>query len=125
MPQIEYIVCLDADDKLETNYLEVCRNEIISNQADIVYTNAMLFGDFQGILEVPKFNSLTFRCRNLMNVSAMFRRAKSNGFDKALRNNMEDYEHWFSMFVKGAKIIKTANTWLHYRKHGETEIVKA
>lgn len=123
--EIRYIVCLDADDKLPTNYLEVCHHEIVSNDMDIVYTNALLFGDFEGVLEVPKFNALTFRCKNLINVTAMFKRDLSDGFDKDLRNNMEDYEHWFSMFAKGARIMKTEHTWIHYRKHGETEIVKA
>jgi vacuolar-type H+-ATPase subunit F/Vma7 len=123
--RIKYVVCLDADDKLEYNYLEICHNEMKSNKADVVYTNAMLFGDYQGILEVPKFNALTFRAKNLVNVSAMFNRELSDGFDKQLRNNFEDYDHWFSMFVKGAKFHKINNTWIHYRKHGETEIVKA
>jgi glycosyltransferase involved in cell wall biosynthesis len=122
--KVEAVICLDADDKLPVNYIKALK-ELFDKGNDIIYTDFLTFGDYELLIPLPAFNLLTFRCKNIIHATAMFRRDKFTGYDESLRNKFEDYDLWLNMISKGAKAIKCNDTVLCYRKHGISEINKA
>lgn len=122
--KVEAIICLDADDKLPVNYVKALK-ELFDKGNDIIYTDFLTFGDYELLIPLQPFNLLTFRCKNIIHASAMFRREKFTGYDESLRNNFEDYDLWLNMISKGAKAIKCSDTVLCYRKHGPSQINNA
>jgi len=121
---VEAVICLDADDKLPINYIKALK-ELFDKGNDIIYTDFLTFGDFELLIPLQPFNLLTFRCKNIIHASAMFRKDKFTGYDETLRNNFEDYDLWLNMISKGAKAIKCNDTVLCYRKHGKSQINNA
>jgi glycosyltransferase involved in cell wall biosynthesis len=69
-----WLVCLDADDKLELNYFETMVKWQNASKCDILYTDAVLFGSVQGRVQWPCFDALILRTRNICFASSLFSR---------------------------------------------------
>jgi glycosyltransferase involved in cell wall biosynthesis len=120
----ELIALLDSDDIWEPNYLAVQVRKLDENPtADIVYPNAMIFGDRPGGYEFPRshgevtFNSLVQE-RCVVMVSVLARRSaleRAGLFDGTLRS-CEDFDMWLRCVKHGSRIIYHSNVLVRYRK---------
>jgi len=115
----EYIVCLDADDKISNLYIEKCIQEHL-NEPDlkISFTKLQRFGnssDTWGYKEY-KFNFKTFLLKNQIYCSAMYKRAdydKTQGYRK--KNNLEDWEFWIQLLSDDCKVSYIDEIHFYYR----------
>jgi len=116
-----YILPLDADDKIEETYLEKALNILVNNDnIKIVYCDIKLFGTKKGIKFLPDFNSNLFYTQNIIHVSGLFRKddfEKVGGYDEKMRDGLEDWEFWISLLKTGGFAFKINEPLLLYRQH--------
>jgi glycosyltransferase involved in cell wall biosynthesis len=120
----ELIALLDSDDIWEPNYLEVQVRQLNENPAaDIVYPNAMIFGEGPGLIEFPRshgevtFTSLVQETCVVM-VSVLARRSaleRAGLFDDSLRS-CEDFDMWLRCVKAGSRIIYHSQVLVRYRR---------
>ena len=72
MPRIEisrgeFILPLDADDKISTNYVALAFKSFVENGSlKVVYCKAFKFGDENGLWELPAFSLYNLSLTNLI-----------------------------------------------------------
>jgi glycosyltransferase involved in cell wall biosynthesis len=120
----ELIALLDSDDLWEPQYLEVQVRKLDENpSADIVYPNAIIFGDSPGLSEFPHsrgnvtFASLVQETCVVM-VSVLARRSaleRAGLFDDNLRS-CEDFDMWLRTIKSGGRIIYHPQVLVRYRR---------
>lgn len=113
------ILFVDADDMLSPDFIEQCGKQIA--KADIVYPNAVLFGEVEQnkLVETPE--EITpdhlFKRKNHILVTSMMHKTvyeKLGGFREDLPI-FEDWEFWMRAMLDGFKFAK-ANTFIWYRQ---------
>ncbi len=117
----DYIVCVDADDKLQPDYLEKCL--LHTKDWDVVSTWCQMFDAEKRLLKFDEqvVNHAMLRNKNYIHTSAMFPyRLFQNygGFDEDMQLGYEDWELWRRYAMHGAKIYIINEPLLNYRKHG-------
>lgn len=118
----EYIIYLDSDDLLSSNFISKSIKFINSLPENIayVYPNIIMFGDKDGLRVTPKFSSETLKKYNFIPVTCLYRRhalSTINGFRKKL-SAMEDWDLFLQLFSEGFEGVKIPNTdlvYLYYR----------
>lgn len=124
----EYILPLDADDKLEKTYIEKALNIIEKNKnTKIVYSDLKLFGDINKEQKLPEFNNNLFFTQNIIHVSGLFRiedYQKTGGYDENIKEGLEDWEFWISMLKNGGEVYKINEPLLLYRQHKASRQLK-
>lgn len=124
------VAFLDADDIWLPNFLEEQTRFLREGNHDLVYCDALLFGDSPHAgrtymeTESPSRGEVTFRklifweC-NVITSGALARRQKiidAGFFDETMRNS-QDFELWVRMFRRGASISYQRKVLLRYRCH--------
>jgi glycosyltransferase involved in cell wall biosynthesis len=128
----DFIVCLDADDKLAPQFIQVLRQALMDDRGlGIGYTGLQLFNDAGGISPThwpPEFN-WEQQCTpnvppiNCIPSACMFRRdmwERSGGYNQAYAPG-EDAELWtrgLSIGFRAAKV--TQEPFFHYRWHEDS-----
>jgi glycosyltransferase involved in cell wall biosynthesis len=120
----ELIALLDSDDILEPNYLEVQVRKLDENpSADIVYPNALVFGEGLRNIEFHRsrgevsFRSLVEETCVVM-VTVLARRSaleRAGLFDDNLRS-CEDFDMWLRCIKSGSRIIYHREVLVRYRR---------
>lgn len=116
----DYVVFLDADDKLKENYIEKAIDCFFRNdKLTIVYSNMELFERETGILNLPNFELQSFLEQNCIPIFAMVR-AKNlkeiGGFDESL-HLCEDWECWMRLLkIYGGEVYRIEEPLYFYRK---------
>jgi len=118
----EYILPLDADDKISKDYIEKAVQILKeNNEIKVVYCNAEFFGAKTGSWKLYELSLHRLALRNMIYNSALFRRSdydKTGGYDERLIYGHEDWEFWISMLKDGAYAYKLENTTgFFYRIH--------
>jgi glycosyltransferase involved in cell wall biosynthesis len=115
----EFVVLLDADDRLGHNYLYSAARKL-SNGADVVNPDAVLFGIKQERWNVPDATTLEMLlARNSVHCSSAFRRSlwkQVGGIDEQMPCWM-DYEFWIRLAAAGARIQGLHGDHFFYRTH--------
>ncbi len=101
----EYILPLDADDKIRPNYLSRAA-EILDKHPDIgvIYPYVQLFGEKQNVCEFPPFDAKRLLLYNFIVACSVFRKNLWNdcgGYDPEMRLGYEDWEFWIRVMKKG------------------------
>lgn len=115
--EAEYIVCLDADDKLHRDYARTA-----AGKDDIVGTVVQRFGASRNVIRRSKTHPTCadFVDRNYLLSGAMFRREvweAVGGFDESLRE-FEDWDFWTRATHLGFTVTNLSGRPLYfYRKH--------
>ncbi len=112
----EYIVALDADDRLHAQFLE--KTQPMLQKYDIVYTEIELFGGETGLLPLPVFSIQTQLMQNLINNTALYKKqwwTKTVGYNTNMRKGWEDWDFWLSILEKGATVYKIPEILFYYR----------
>ncbi len=115
----EYILPLDADDKIRPNYLSRAA-EILDNHPDIgvIYPYVQLFGERQELFEFPSFDAERLLLYNFIVACSVFRKnlwEDCGGYDPEMRLGYEDWEFWIRVMKKGWKFHLLREVMADYR----------
>ena len=114
-----YILPLDADDLIESHYLERAVRLLEENsEIRIVCCDAELFGELSGIRRLPDFSKERLLSENIIFASAMFRKMDwqaVGGYCTALKFGWEDWDFWIAMTKQRAKVVCIPEPLLKYR----------
>ncbi|MCI5115918.1 MAG: glycosyltransferase [Candidatus Electrothrix sp. AW1] len=117
--QGEYILPLDADDRIGSTYLEQAV-PLLDNDVNvgIVYCKAQLFGDVTTEWLLPEFSLQRILLDNIIFCTAFFRKTdweEVGGFDPAMIYGWEDYDFWLSLLEMGRKVFQIKEILFYYR----------
>ena len=112
----EYILPLDADDRIGKTYLEDAV-QILDTQPDIgiVYCDAEFFGDKTGKWELPDYSLQDILVLNMIFCCAMFRRIdweNVGGYNPNMVYGNEDWDFWLSLLALGRKVHKNRKSFV-------------
>jgi len=116
----EYILPLDADDKIEPEYVEKAV-QVLNERPEIgiVYCNARIFGVKNKLWNLPEFDSDEILYRNCIFNSALFRKEdfiKCGGYNENMINGCEDWDLWLSFVENGFSAYRLDDVLFYYRK---------
>lgn len=114
----EFIICLDADDKIPDNYIQENYNNLLMNKVDISYNNSVMFGAKEATIDWPEFDHNYFKINPFVHCASMFKKEiwQKNKYDESMIYGWEDYDFWMSAFKNGYQFKKCNSTFLYYRQ---------
>jgi glycosyltransferase involved in cell wall biosynthesis len=115
----KYILPLDADDLLQTNYINAAIS-IIETEKNIrlVYTGTQLFGTEEGVRNEP-FLLKNFMLNNLIPCTALYYKDdwhKVGGYNEKMKQGYEDWDFWMSLLENGINVKKIDKLLFKYRR---------
>jgi glycosyltransferase involved in cell wall biosynthesis len=115
----QYILPLDADDRIAPTYLEQAVKILDENSnVGIVYCEAEFFGEKTGKFDLPGFNFPGILLGNMIFNSSFYRKTdweKVGGYKDNYRG-WEDYDFWLSLLELGREVIRIPETLYFYRQ---------
>lgn len=120
----DYIICLDSDDLIPTNYIQTCYDKLQEGY-DITYCNSIVFGLYSQVIDWPEYDERILKRNPFINCSAMYRRTVFDtvgGYDESMTIGWEDYDFWLSAAKAKFKFAKNNNSSLYYRQDGTNMI---
>jgi glycosyltransferase involved in cell wall biosynthesis len=115
----EYILPLDADDKIGAKYLELAVQCYQKNpNLKLVYCNSEFFGERKGKWDIPVYDYQSMLLGNLIFCSAVFKRVdfdKTSGYSKELKYSIEDWNFWLDLLSKDDEVLKLDESLFYYR----------
>jgi|SRR5690606_26717867 len=122
--QGEFILPLDADDKLGKDYLKLGLDAFENdNGLRVVYSLAEKFGEETGLWKLPDFNLYNLSRMNMIFCSAIFRKSdweQVNGYDNNMIYGWEDWEFWIALLKNGGKVRQLDIVGFYYRVKSES-----
>lgn len=121
----DWILTLDADDKIAPNFIEKC----LQVEADIIATGQEEFGDTNRIWfphPNPTFDD--FITANRINCCSLFKKEiweKIGGYDENMKLGYEDWDFWLRATQVGYKVKTIQEPLFFYRKHGTSMVTNA
>ncbi|CAK8723165.1 PilZ domain-containing protein [Candidatus Electrothrix laxa] len=117
--QGEYILPLDADDRIGPTYLEQAVQLLDADpEVGIVYCKARFFGDRNSEWQLPEYSLEEMLLNNVIFCTSFFRRADwedVGGFDPAMIYGWEDYDFWLSLIERGRQVKRIPEILFYYR----------
>ena len=115
----QYILPLDADDRIGPRYLEKAVR-VLESAPDlgIVYCLGELFGARTGPVSAPEFSVGKMLLSNLIFASAMFRKEdweKTGGYNPNMTHGCEDWDFWLSIMELQRKVFRIPEVLFYYR----------
>jgi len=115
----EYILPLDADDKIGSRYAEEAV-KILDNDANvgIVYCEAEMFGRTTGRWNLREYSLLQELIENRIFCSAFFRKCDwvtAGGYNPIMFYGYEDWDLWLSLIELGRGVYKLPEVYFFYR----------
>jgi GT2 family glycosyltransferase/peptidoglycan/xylan/chitin deacetylase (PgdA/CDA1 family) len=139
------LICfLGADNRLSSNYVEMCIRTILQRKVDIAYTDFRLFGKNASVeyyrhgedrrgrviddqyyeIVFPEFAPGRMMEGNFIHGSAMYTRKAFeaiDGYHERRPGRPEDANLFRRMLVAGFGAYKVQDAWLEYRQHSEEQ----
>jgi len=120
----EYILPLDADDRISANYMDEAVQVLEqNNDIKIVYCEAEFFGDRTGKWELPPFSLKTISRKNIIFACSFYRKKdwkKAGGYSEEMTWGWEDWEFWLSILEHGGTAHQLPITGFYYRIHASS-----
>ncbi len=115
----EYILPLDADDKIGSTYLEkaIARFEEVP-ETKLVYCKAELFGKINCYWDLEDYDYEKFIWNNCIFCTAMFRRSDydlTDGYNMNMVHGNEDWDFWLSLLKKNDVVYRIEEVLFYYR----------
>jgi glycosyltransferase involved in cell wall biosynthesis len=116
-----YILPLDADDKIAPSYIEKAINKFqLNNALKLVYCRGRYFGDRKDAIP---FNSSPFLLRDLLLYnfifcSAVFKKKdfeSAGGYSLNMNGGWEDWDLWIRLLEKGGEVYQIPEELFYYR----------
>ena len=125
----QYILPLDADDKIAANYLQ----ETIAIMKDhpetkLVYTDTRYFGEMNRHYDLPAYDFELLLCRNHIVCTALYKRAdfdKTGGYNPNMDKGYEDWDFWLSFLSPEDKVYQIHQDLFFYRIKRKSRNVNA
>lgn len=115
----EFILPLDADDKLGSSYVEKSVAVFLESPSlKLVYCRAMKFGDENEIWKLPDFSLQNLAIDNLIFCSALYKKIDweyIGGYDERMILGLEDWEFWIALLKKGGEVFRIDEVDFYYR----------
>lgn len=114
----EWILPLDADDKIGNQYLELAEKEFEKDYT-VIYCEAELFGVNTAPWQLPIYSYDKILSGNIIFCSAFFRKKdwlKAKGYDVNLKNGREDWDFWLSILQRESSVKKLDYLGFFYRR---------
>lgn len=116
----EYILPLDADDKLGNSYMEKAVEMLDANLGiGIVYCEAEFFGERTDKWNLPEYRFPDILLNNVIFCSAFYRKSdwrEVNGYNPNMIYGLEDYDFWLSLIEMGKGVYRIPETLFFYRQ---------
>ena len=116
----EFILPLDADDRIAPRYLERAVDLLEREPAvGIVECEAELFGDVSGPWNRPPFRMPHYLLGNTIAPAALFRKAdfeRTRGYNPNMVHGWEDFDLWLSLLELGLGVARLPETMFFYRQ---------
>lgn len=119
----EYMLYLDADDKIPETYIEVLVSEAQKKNLDVVYCNYRRFGQETSLRVFPEFDIELIKSENIVHMSSLIKKSSlgEHRFDDKLNKaTHEDWDFFLGLALSGLRFGKAADTELLYRSHGQS-----
>lgn len=122
----EWVLTLDADDKLHPQFIEKTLAKAEETGCDVVGTWQQEFGDRNGMyrfIDNPTFEM--FMEANRINCCSLYRKKMwedIGGYDENMKSGYEDWFFWLKATKKGYKIRVVNEPLFFYRKHGRSMV---
>jgi glycosyltransferase involved in cell wall biosynthesis len=115
----EFILPLDADDKISTDYLDLATTAFQQNPSlKVVYCKAEKFGDEVGLWILDSFSLYNLSIKNMIFCSALFRKKDwelVGGYDVNMIHGIEDWEFWIAILKNGGQVKCLDSIGFYYR----------
>ena len=114
----EWILPVDADDKIGPTYIEHAV-EVIAADVRVIGCRAEFIGDKNGEWKLPDYSPELLARKNMIHISSLFRKADwmlAGGFcEKDIYR--EDWDFWLSLMEQGGRYVRLDEVGLYYRVH--------
>lgn len=124
MAQGEWILPLDADDKIGNQYLELAAKEFDKGYT-VIFCQAEFFGEKQGDWVLPAFSLQNLAQDNCIFCSAFYPKklwAAHNGYDESMHTALEDWEFWIRIIREEGEVYRLPYTGFFYRIKSQSMI---
>jgi len=114
----QYILPLDADDKIHPTYLEKGVSILQNTTHGIVYCKGTLFGAESGSWDLQPFSHELMVQGNTIFCSAFYSKQnweKAGGYDETMRTGWEDYEFWIALLELDLTVYQIPEVLFYYR----------
>lgn len=122
----EFILPLDADDRIGPNYLSLAVDEFKKDSdLKVVYCQAEKFGDEVGEWKLPCYSIKNLAIDNMIFCSAIYKKGDweiVGGYDLNMIYGLEDWEFWISILKNGGKVICLDEVSFYYRIKKESMV---
>jgi len=122
----EYILPLDADDKIAPEYLEKAVKIMDSHaKTGIVYCLADCFGAQHGRWGIPDYSPQGMLLTNLIFCSSLFRKIsweQTSGYNPNMRKGWEDWDFWLTLIEQGWEVCRIPEVLFFYRVAPESMV---
>jgi len=120
----DYILPLDADDIIAPSYLEKAVAILETRpEVGIVYCDQQMFGEGEGLCNMPAYDPVTLLFENLILSCAMYRKSdweKVGGYSPKFIYGWEDWDFWVSMSRLNKQVSKIPEILYCYRIRGDS-----
>lgn len=124
----KYILPLDGDDKIGTQYIELAQKEFEKNpKLKLVYCKSEFFDAKNGPWDLPKYDYESLLFANHIFCSGIFKKEdylKTGGYDTLMKFGYEDWEFWIQLLKKGDDVVQLDSVQFYYRQR-ETSMLKS
>ena len=115
-----FILPLDGDDLISTNYIEEAVGIFgIDSAVKVVYCQAVKFNEKgQKPWKLKPFSLNQLAKDNMIFVAALFRKSdweNVGGFSEDMKMGREDWEFWIKMLKNGGEVVQLPFVWFFYR----------
>jgi glycosyltransferase involved in cell wall biosynthesis len=118
--QGEYILPLDADDRLRSGWIDSAIAILDSDaQVGVVYGDAQCFGTRTDHWRVGPFEADKLLNWNFIHASALFRRSvweQNSGYDLTILRGLEDWDFWLGAMEHGWRFAYMPEVFFEYRQ---------
>jgi len=128
MAKGNFILPLDADDRLDKHIITRCMDAMIHNNADIVYTEWQCFGEDNSIIHRKSFNKVNILYENQPAPSSLYRKnvwQSVGGYKKNMDGGYEDWEFWINAYKHNFKFFNVPEILFYYRVKKESMFTEA
>jgi glycosyltransferase involved in cell wall biosynthesis len=115
----EFILPLDADDKIAPIYVEKAMEAFEHDDSlKVVYCKGEKFGEETGNWDLPSFSRSILARQNLIFCSAFFKKRDwelVGGYDVRMVYGLEDWEFWIAILKNGGEVKRLDEVGFFYR----------
>lgn len=112
----EWILPVDADDKISPTYIEHAMEQI-ADDVRVIGCKAEFFGAKSGEWKLPDFSVDLLARKNMIHISSLFRRRDWTVVGGFCQEDIyrEDWDFWISIFETGGRYVRLDEVGLYYR----------